>query len=246
MERDGWPDLPVLCWPAPMSLKALFQFLLFLLRWHNSMLTITWVKGHSSNVGNEAANALARQGVDSDLYTFDVSSLSVPPGWVDLAPVLNHQSLAHLTYLIVQDGTLPPILTDKFWPFMEEWTAWMKTNFLVNLDILQHFSRLWSLEVPPGLKELLWKEASSSLPWVAIVWCPRIRMGMLLWLPDVTTSHVGGVHLLQPMLPHCSAGRQAACPVPGLPENYQLQRMADTLLVPLAGSGGLGEEKQHW
>ena len=41
---------------------------------------------------------------------------------------------------------------------------WIESNFLVDIDILKIFGQLWHINVPRGLKELLWKYASGSLP----------------------------------------------------------------------------------
>ena len=87
-----------------------------------------------------------------------------PPSWVDDTLVLNHQSLAHLTYCMVHETTLNPLLRGKFTAFCADWTSWMKVHFDAKLDILRHFATLWCLDVPVGLKELLWKSASRSLP----------------------------------------------------------------------------------
>ena len=163
-ERDGWPDLPFLGYEAPASLRPLFQLLLCLLRSHNSSLEFSWVKGHSGDDGNTQADFYASLGASTDDWEFDISSLSVPSGWVDTAPVLNHQPLAHLTYLIVRDSTPSPILTDRFRPFCQDWSYWIARKFDVRLDITRHFHRLWEVSVPAGLRDLMWKIASGSLP----------------------------------------------------------------------------------
>lgn len=164
MEQDGWPDLPDMNFQKPASLHPLMQFLLFLIRRHNSHLQVSWVKGYSGVEGNESADVLTRKGVDYDHFTFEVSALIVPHGWVDSTPVLNHQSLAHLTYLIVWDVMPNPLLSQRFLPFCLDWTAWIEEFFHVNLDILKHFQSLWTMQIPSGLHELLWKIASNSLP----------------------------------------------------------------------------------
>ena len=163
-ERDGWPDCPALGFPRGTSLRPLYQLLLSLLRQHNSILKFSWIKGHSGDDGNEHADHFARLGAINDHWLFDLSDISVPPGWVDTAPVLNHQPLAHLSYLIVRDSTPSPLLSDRFRPFCENWSSWMVGHFNIHLDITKHFHRIWTVNIPPGLKGLLWKLASNSLP----------------------------------------------------------------------------------
>jgi len=164
MERDGWPDLPVVGWAAPASPIVLYRHFLFLIRQHNSALTFSWVKGHSGDTMNKQADALAKKGVELDTHTLDILSLWTPSGWVDTAPVLNHQSLSHLTYCVVRDAVPDPLQGRKFTDFCAEWTAWIAEHFHVELDILTHFCSLWMANVPTGLKELLWKTSSGSLP----------------------------------------------------------------------------------
>ena len=108
MERDGWPDLPMFKFATPGSLRILFQNLLGLLRRHNSLLKFSWVKGHSGVYGNERADKAAALGVKHSHFVFSVSQSILEPGWMDSAPVLNHQPLSHLTYLIVRDSVPPP------------------------------------------------------------------------------------------------------------------------------------------
>ena len=114
MEQDGWPDLPLSQYGNPVSLSNLFQHLLYLACCHNAFLRVSWVKGHSGDYRNSRANELALLGINTQHFPFDVTSLVTPPSWVDAAPVLNGQSLAHLTYTIVRHRTPPPIFGHKF------------------------------------------------------------------------------------------------------------------------------------
>jgi len=164
MERDGWPDTPLSCHWAPASSRPMFKYLLYLLRRRNASIDFSWIKGHSGVEENEIADILAKKGVETDLYTLDVSTLFTPRGWVDETPVLNHQSLSHLTYLVVRDQVTNPLLGPKFDVFREEWSAWMGEVFLQDVDLTRAFRMIWKINVPKGLKELLWKESSGSLP----------------------------------------------------------------------------------
>ena len=116
MERDGWPDLPLFKFATPGSLRTLFQNLLGLLRRHNSLLKFSWVKGHSGVYGNERADKVAALGVAHSHFTFSVTAPVLEPGWVDPAPVLNHQPLSHLTYLIVHESLPPPFWAQSSLP----------------------------------------------------------------------------------------------------------------------------------
>ena len=164
MERDGWPDTPYSNHYSPVSLRPLLKYVLYLMRRHNAGLDFSWVKGHSGVEENEAADALAKRGVDSDTFLFDVSSLFTPRSWVDDAPVLNHLSLSHITYCVVRDMTPPPLLSSKFDSFREEWSTWMSLVFNQEVDLLRVYRSLWTINIPKGLRELLWKESSGSLP----------------------------------------------------------------------------------
>jgi len=164
MEQDGWLDLPYGNWVVPVSLTPLHKHLLYLLWWHNTGLSFAWVKGHLGDKMNNWADTLAKRGAEDPLWEFDVVTLWTPKGWVDDAPVLNHQSLAHLTYCMVREATPNPLLGTKFRPFCKDWTKWVEEQFGARLDILRHFPTLWWMDAPVGLKELLWKAASGSLP----------------------------------------------------------------------------------
>ena len=164
MERDGWPDLPLFKFATPGSLRTLFQNLLGMLRCHNSLLKFSWVKSHSGVYGNECADRAAALGVQHSHFHFSVTQPLLDPGWVDSAPVLNHQPLSHLMYLIVRDSVPPPLLGPKFAAFCLEWLTYFHDVFDTHIDLLRHFQSLWTVNIPPGLRELLWKYAAGSLP----------------------------------------------------------------------------------
>jgi len=164
MERDGWPDLPHTNYKSPTSAARLLKYLLYSVRRHNSGLSFSWVKGHSGDAMNDAADALAKKGVERDTYEFDVAMLHAPKVWVDDAPTLNCQSLAHITYCVVRDMVPPPLLSNSFAPFCTDWSSYISLVFHEDLDVISSFKTLWTIRIPKGLKELLWKSASGSLP----------------------------------------------------------------------------------
>lgn len=90
--------------------KTSQKHLLYLARRHNAFLRVSWIKGHSSDYSNSRADELALLGINTQHFPFNVTSLATPPGWVDTLPVLNSQSLAHLTYAIVRHNVPPPSL----------------------------------------------------------------------------------------------------------------------------------------
>ena len=45
-----------------------------------------------------------------------------------------------------------------------EWLTWFHDVFDTHIDLLRHFQSLWMVNIPPGLRELLWKYAAGSLP----------------------------------------------------------------------------------
>jgi len=60
--------------------------------------------------------------------------------------------------------------------FCVEWTAWIAKHFHAELDILTHFCLIWTVNIPTGLKELLWKSLSRSLP-LGCRWHGRSDLG---------------------------------------------------------------------
>ena len=164
MERDGWPDLPLSHYGSPFTMAHVLQHLLYLACCHNASLKVSWVKGHSGDYGNSRADEYALLGSSSQHFPFDVMALTTPPGWVDTSPVLNGQSLAHLTYSIVRHRTPSPLFSRKFMPFCVSWTLWVYEHFHTYLDISKHFRNIWTINIPVGMRGFLWKVASGSLP----------------------------------------------------------------------------------
>ena len=166
LERDGWPGFPwisVSSAPVPSRLLHLFQFLLFLLRSHAGPLRFSWVKAHADDVMNNAVDALAREGLASG-PAFCLDALRVPPGWVDSAPVLNCQSLAFITQALVSYSSPTPLLSPRMAFFRDRWTVFFFRTFDTCVDLGIHFCRLWRLNCPPGLKDLLWRSVTGALP----------------------------------------------------------------------------------
>lgn len=106
---------------------------------------------------NNLADKLANEGRKSGRI-FDIGSLTIPGGWVDMAPVLCHQPLDYITKQVVRRLTQAPTLTLKFSAFSDRWTVMIGNMFGVVLDPGGHIGKVWSLTIPEGLKEVLWKE----------------------------------------------------------------------------------------
>jgi len=101
---------------------------------------------------------------------FHIPSLRTPPGWVDSHPVLSHQPLSHLGSLLVRYTVLVPIRTWKASGFSDRWTVAMFGLFGKVLDVGQFISKIWTINIPTGLREVLWKDALGSLPFYCSEW----------------------------------------------------------------------------
>jgi len=186
MERDGWLDAPIFSSRADIpaalgftipalgvhmrygvfslgSLKPLFQALLFELRSHSSRLRFSKVRAHANDYMNNLVDLLAKQALLPSSPVLVIADVSAPPGWVDSGPVLNCQLLAFLTDIVVSSSP-PPFANPKFAPFFSSWSSWMALHFLADLDPVAHVPLLWRVNVPVGLRELLYKHVSSCLP----------------------------------------------------------------------------------
>jgi len=118
-------------------------------------------KAHRDDINNNIADKLANEGQVSG-RVLDLSTLVEPAGWVDMAPVLCHQPLDYLTRLVVWANIPAPTSTLKFGRFLDRWTVTIGMLFDKVLDPRSHVSRVWSLTIPEGLKEVLWKEMNGA------------------------------------------------------------------------------------
>ena len=133
-----------------------------LLRDRAGHISFIKAKAHGDDLNNNIADKLANEGRISG-WVLDISTLWIPPGWVDMAPVLCHQPLDYLTKLVVRNRVPAPAGTNKFGRFSDRWTVMIGTLFGVVLDPGKHIGNIWHLTVPEGLKEVLWKEMNNTL-----------------------------------------------------------------------------------
>ena len=160
MERDGWGDAPRHLSKGPLT--PLLQTLLYLLWVRTGRLRFEKAKAHGNDVMNNLADKLANEGRVKG-RPLDVGSLAVPSGWVDTAPVLCHQPLDYLTKLVVRARLGAPAKTLKFEAFSDRWTVTLGFMFGVVLDPGNYIGKVWSLTIPEGMKEVLWKEMNGAL-----------------------------------------------------------------------------------
>jgi len=160
MERDGWGDAPRHYSKGPPT--PLLQMLLYLLRDRTGRLRFEKAVAHRDDNMNNLADSLANKGRLKG-RVMNISSLMVPRGWVDTAPVLCHQPLDYLTKLVVRARIATPAKTLKFEAFSDRWMVTLGHMFRVVLDPGIHIKKVWSLTIPEGMKEVLWKEMNGAL-----------------------------------------------------------------------------------
>jgi len=159
MEQDGWGDAPRHLSRGPPT--PLLQTLLYLLRDRTGRLRFEKAKAHGNDIMNNLADKLTNEGCLKG-RVFDIGSLAVPDGWVDTAPVLCHQPLDYLTRLVVHARVGAPAKTMKFEAFSNRWMVSLGHMFGVVLDPGNYIKELWSLTIPEGMKEVLWKEMNGA------------------------------------------------------------------------------------
>jgi len=159
MERDGWGDFPRVGQSA--SSLPLFRHLLFLLRGHAGHVEFVKAKAHGVDAWNNRADSLANEGRVSG-RPYDLWALNTPDGWVDHQPVLAHQPLSYLTDLVVRESILPPLSSWKSSPFCDRWVVSMARIFGIYLDVDTYAPAVWTINVPVGFRETLWREMNGA------------------------------------------------------------------------------------
>jgi len=159
MERDGWGDFPRVGQSA--SSLPLFKHVLFLLRSHAGSVEFVKAKAHKGDAWNNRADFLANEGRVAG-RPYDLWTLVTPDGWVDHQPVLAHQPLSYLTDLVVRESVLPPLSSWKSSRFCDRWVVSMARIFGVYLDVDTYAPAVWTINVPVGFRETLWREMNGA------------------------------------------------------------------------------------
>jgi len=192
LEWDGWMDFPWVQFTAdhpPQSLTKLLQHLLYLAWSHQGYLHVSWTKAHTDDTMNNAIDLLAK-GAITGPDTLDLTLLVTLLGWVDTAPILNSQPLAHLMACIVWHETPPPLSSHRFTPFLTSWHSYMRQAFVTPLNTGLHTPHVWSINILAGLQELLWKSMVGSLPLRAAWYRTLDHRKMCQYSTNLTLTHI--------------------------------------------------------
>ena len=176
MERDGWPSFPWISDPVihdgdfgHIQMASLYRHLLFLLRSHSGSLDFSWTRAHAADLKNVEADFLATLGC-TDGPAFWLDQLVTPDGWVDAYPVLNYQPLSAISAMVIKYTVPPPLLLPRSASFRIRWDNFMSYTFETFIDINRHCHRIWKLNCPLGLREIIWKDITGSLPLSPLSW----------------------------------------------------------------------------
>ena len=186
----------------PRSLRNILRHLLHLVRAHQGSLSVTWVKAHTGHPLNEAADEAAKSALTSD-DTTHLPTLRAPAGWMDHAPALRGTPLDMLTRQVIRNSMTLPLSEAKCAPFLEAWAACLLDMTGTALDTGLHAPRMWKLNIPTRLRELLWKDMTRSLPIGATWFGPMERGRMCSCGAELTLTHVWtscDTHDLAPLL----------------------------------------------
>ena len=198
MEQDGWHGFPIFLLHSDTNMgftipalhismtyltfefashKPLFQAFLYAIHAHSGKLKFSWTRAHADDDMNIQVDLLAKQGLLPESPALMVSDIVPPPCWVDDGPVLNNQSLAFLTDVVVVSSP-SPFLSPKFATFSSPWSSYMSRAFSVHPNPIEHVPLLWKINVPVGLQELLHKCVFSSLP-IGDTWHGKLTLGQV-------------------------------------------------------------------
>ena len=196
MERDGWHSFPLLSSSTDSNLgftipalwvvmtyttteftshKPLFQAFLYTIQAHSRKLRFSWTRAHANDQMNNCVDLLAKQGLLPTSPALVITDIVALPCWVDNGPVLNNQSLAFLTDVVMASSP-PPFLSPKFASFSSSWSSYMTRSFSACFDPTEHVPLLWKVNIPIGLQELLHKCIFLSLP-IGDTWHGKLTLG---------------------------------------------------------------------
>ena len=180
LEWRGWPNFPWLGsndnQRAPFTLIFLYTHFLFLLRTHRGSITFSWVKGHASDVFNNLADSLASSSASSS-RVFDLSLFRSPPGFVDSPPILSGMPLSDITSHIVRFLVPAPVTSYVSSLTRDRWSFFWWRSFGLHLDFSLYAPLVWRVNVPAGLRDLLWKSMFGALP-IGRSWHSKEDLGL--------------------------------------------------------------------
>ena len=147
------------------------------------------MRAHADDDMNNHVNLLAKQGLLPDSPALVVTDLIAPPWWIDSSLVLNNQSLAFLTDVVVASSP-PPFESTKFTPFFSSWLSYMLLSFSAHLDLVAFIPHIWKANIPVSLCELLYKHTVSSLP-LGCTWHSKLALGQTCCCGvDLSLDHI--------------------------------------------------------
>jgi ribonuclease HI len=155
LERVGW-------WRAGIPTNLL-QFLLYSIRSHGAPLVFTKASAHSSDQFNNRADSLANSGRISG-PVLRTSQWVTPPGWVSSAPFLVGCPLAASSSLIACTSSPVPLYRERTLTFLLDWYSSLRDRFDVRIEKSRFFTRLWTINIPPTLRDIIWCLAHDTIP----------------------------------------------------------------------------------
>jgi ribonuclease HI len=183
LERAGW-------WNAGIPTNLLV-YLLFSIRSHGAPLLFVKAAAHSTDAYNCHADSLAKSGRTSGPI-LRLLNLVAPPGWVSPAPFLVGCPLAASTGLIARTSSPSPLYRALTLEFLLHWYTCLRDRLGIRIEKSRYFSRLWTINVPPSLRDILWRHAHNAIPLGAPFRGPDLgktcRCGAVLSLPHMWQS----------------------------------------------------------
>jgi RNase H len=183
LERVGW-------WRAGIPANML-QFLLYSIRSHGAPLAFAKAAAHSTDLNNSRADSLANLGCLSGPVLRTMLWIP-PPGWVSTAPFLVGCPLAASSSLIASTSSPMPLYRERTLDFLLNWYSSLRDRFDVRIEKSRFFSRLWTINVPPTLRDILWRLSHDSIPLGHHFRGPdpgkRCRCGSEMSLPHIWVS----------------------------------------------------------
>jgi hypothetical protein len=123
----------------------------------------TKATAHSTDPFNCKADSLANSRRVSGPI-LHLSNLVAPPSWVSSAPFLVGCLLAASTGLISSTSSPAPLYQDRTLTFLLDWYICLRDQLGVRIEKSRFFTCLWTINVPPTLRDVIWRLAHNVIP----------------------------------------------------------------------------------